>query len=56
MYICVDPLVRIWQVFVNWLFLGTNDAYVMIQLGKEKYQTSVKDKTDAPQWYEECDL
>lgn len=35
---------------------GTNDAFVMIQMGKEKFQTSVKEKTADPEWYEECDL
>uniref|UniRef100_A0A8D8YAD4 Rab11 family-interacting protein 5 n=1 Tax=Cacopsylla melanoneura TaxID=428564 RepID=A0A8D8YAD4_9HEMI len=36
---------------------GTNEAFVTIALGKEKYQTSVKEK--APQnveWHEECEL
>ena len=36
--------------------LGTNDAYVTIALAKEKYQTSVKEKVDNPEWHEECDL
>ena len=35
---------------------GTNDAYVTIQLGKEKYQTSIKERSDNPEWHEECDL
>ena len=35
---------------------GTNDAYVTIKLGDEKFQTSVKERTDAPEWQEECDL
>ena len=35
---------------------GTNDAYVTIQLGKEKYQTSIKERCDNPEWHEECDL
>lgn len=36
---------------------GTNDAYVTIALGKEKFQTSVKDKaTDPVDWLEECEL
>uniref|UniRef100_T1JBB1 C2 domain-containing protein n=1 Tax=Strigamia maritima TaxID=126957 RepID=T1JBB1_STRMM len=35
---------------------GTNDAFVTIQLGKEKFQTSVKEKTDNPEWNEECEL
>ncbi|XP_064634645.1 rab11 family-interacting protein 1-like [Lineus longissimus] len=35
---------------------GAIDAYVTIQLGKEKYQTSVVDKSESPVWDEECDL
>ncbi|XP_054718437.1 rab11 family-interacting protein 1-like [Uloborus diversus] len=35
---------------------GTNDAFVLIQMGKEKFQTTIKDKTADPEWYEECDL
>ncbi|XP_076331673.1 rab11 interacting protein isoform X2 [Tachypleus tridentatus] len=35
---------------------GTNDAYVTIQLGKEKFQTSVQEKVKNPEWHEECDL
>lgn len=27
-----------------------------IQLGKEKFETSVLEKTKAPEWNEECDL
>ena len=37
-------------------FLGTNDSYVIIQNGKEKFQTSVKDQSVDPIWHEECDL
>ncbi|XP_028845928.1 rab11 family-interacting protein 2 [Denticeps clupeoides] len=33
---------------------GTNDAYTIIQLGKEKYSTSVAEKTLAPVWREEA--
>lgn len=35
---------------------GVNDTYVTIQLGKEKYQTSVQQKTLTPEWHEECEL
>ncbi|KAF4089923.1 hypothetical protein AMELA_G00043810 [Ameiurus melas] len=33
---------------------GTNDAYTIIQLGKEKYSTSVAEKTLSPMWKEEA--
>uniref|UniRef100_A0A4W5NUP4 Rab11 family-interacting protein 2 n=1 Tax=Hucho hucho TaxID=62062 RepID=A0A4W5NUP4_9TELE len=33
---------------------GTNDAYAIIQLGKEKYSTSVAEKTLNPVWREEA--
>lgn len=33
---------------------GTNDAYAVMQVGKEKYQTSVVEKTVAPVWKEEA--
>ncbi|XP_067858238.1 rab11 family-interacting protein 2 [Heptranchias perlo] len=32
---------------------GTNDTYTIIQLGKEKYSTSVAEKTLSPTWKEE---
>ncbi|KAK7788504.1 hypothetical protein R5R35_010278 [Gryllus longicercus] len=36
---------------------GTNDAFVTIGLGKEKYQTSVKEKAEKDvEWREECEL
>ena len=36
---------------------GTNDAFVTIGLGKEKYQTSVKEKaSDSVEWCEQCEL
>lgn len=36
---------------------GTNDAFVTITLGKEKYQTSVKEKAARDvEWHEECEL
>ncbi|KAL0964244.1 hypothetical protein UPYG_G00321260 [Umbra pygmaea] len=33
---------------------GTNDAYTIIQLGKEKYSTTVAEKTLSPVWREEA--
>lgn len=33
---------------------GTNDAYAIIQLGKEKYSTTVAEKCLAPVWKEEA--
>ncbi|XP_030598077.1 trichohyalin [Archocentrus centrarchus] len=33
---------------------GTNDAYAVIQVGKDKYQTSVVEKCVAPVWKEEA--
>ncbi|XP_070780777.1 rab11 family-interacting protein 1-like [Enoplosus armatus] len=33
---------------------GTNDAYAVMQVGKEKYQTSVDEKSVAPVWKEEA--
>lgn len=33
---------------------GTSDAFAIIQLGKDKYCTSVLEKTLAPEWKEEC--
>uniref|UniRef100_A0A8D0FI01 RAB11 family interacting protein 5 n=1 Tax=Strix occidentalis caurina TaxID=311401 RepID=A0A8D0FI01_STROC len=34
---------------------GTSDAYTIIQLGREKYSTSVAEKsTGSPEWREEC--
>jgi len=36
---------------------GTNDAFVTISLGKEKFQTSVKEKSSSPvEWNEQCEL
>jgi len=36
---------------------GTNDAYVTIGLGREKYQTTVKEKSSDPvDWSEQCEL
>jgi len=36
---------------------GTNDAFVTISLGKEKFQTSVKQKSSPDlEWQEECEL
>uniref|UniRef100_A0A8C5WCZ2 RAB11 family interacting protein 1 n=1 Tax=Leptobrachium leishanense TaxID=445787 RepID=A0A8C5WCZ2_9ANUR len=33
---------------------GTNDAYAIIQLGKEKYSTTVAEKSASPVWKEEA--
>nr|XP_040054095.1 rab11 family-interacting protein 1 [Gasterosteus aculeatus aculeatus] len=33
---------------------GTNDAYAVMQVGKEKFQTSVAEKSVAPAWGEEA--
>ena len=36
---------------------GTNNCFVTIALGKEKYQTSIKEKaTQNVEWREECEL
>lgn len=36
---------------------GTNDAFVTIGLGKEKYQTSIKEKApESLEWHEKCEL
>lgn len=36
---------------------GTNDAFVTISLGKEKFQTSVREKSGAQaEWSEQCEL
>ena len=54
-YMCAETVsvkVYDWCLTIS----GTNDAYVTIQLGKEKYQTSVKERSDNPEWHEECDL
>ena len=32
--------------------VGTNDAFVSIGLCKEKFQTSVKEKSEDPEWFE----
>nr|XP_045625817.1 cell surface glycoprotein 1-like isoform X2 [Procambarus clarkii] len=35
----------------------TNDAFVVIALGKDKFQTSIKEKaTSSVEWHEECEL
>ena len=46
------------KLFDIFFFLsGTNDAFVTIALGKEKYQTSVKEKaTESVDWCEQCEL
>lgn len=39
------------------MFLGTNDPFVTIGLGKEKFQTSVVEKTQQTvDWMEQCEL
>lgn len=35
---------------------GKNDAFVVIQLGDKKFQTSIQKKAVAPCWEEECEL
>jgi Rab11 family-interacting protein 1/2/5 len=36
---------------------GTNDCFVTIAMAKEKYQTSVKEKSGADvEWCEQCEL
>lgn len=40
--------------FVFWA--GTNDAYVTIDMGKEKFQSAVKEKSLNPEWNEECEM
>jgi Rab11 family-interacting protein 1/2/5 len=35
---------------------GSNDAFVTIGLGKEKFQTSVQEKCVEPEWCEQCEL
>ncbi|XP_078421848.1 rab11 family-interacting protein 1-like [Cetorhinus maximus] len=35
---------------------GTNDAYAIMQLGKEKYSSSVAEKSGAPLWREEAEF
>ena len=37
-------------------YAGTNDAFVTIGLAREKFQTSVKEKTVDPEWSEQCQL
>lgn len=36
--------------------VGTNDCYATMHLGKDKYHTSIKEKSKDPEWQEECDL
>ena len=38
-------------------YLGTNDPFVTIGLGKEKFQTSVVEKSmENVDWMEQCEL
>ena len=62
---CIEKFILFWKnkhIFYNknkFLFIvaGTNDAFVTIGLGKEKYQTSVKEKaTESVEWCEQCEL
>ena len=49
----------IFGIFIQICYLcvvGTNDAFVTIGLGKEKFQTSVKEKAEDPEWCEQCEL
>jgi len=45
---------------LEWYFtLAKNDVFVTIGLGKEKYQTSPKEKaidTELTEWHEVCEL
>lgn len=34
------------------IFSGTNDAYVTVEVGKERWQTSVQEKCESPTWNE----
>ena len=34
-------------------FPGTNDAYVTVEVGKERFQTRVQEKCEIPFWNEE---
>ena len=53
----VSTAIKIQQFFRNYKFKGTNDAFVTISLGKEKYQTTVKEKCSDPvEWNEQCEL
>jgi Rab11 family-interacting protein 1/2/5 len=39
------------------VFIETNNAFVTIALGKEKYQTSIKEKASQDvDWHEECEM
>lgn len=44
-------------MLLNDMIAETNDCFVTISLGKEKYQTSVKEKANENvEWHEECEL
>ena len=34
------------------IFPGTNDAYVTVEVGKERWQTGVQEKCESPTWNE----
>ena len=45
------------RVFYDRAFpAGTNNAFVTMQLGKERFQTSVAKERKYPEWSEECEL
>lgn len=49
--------VKINVMLTHMFFTDTNDAFVTIGLGKEKYQTSIKEKaTESVEWHEKCEL
>ena len=55
--VCIPTLRQHQKIISFFLFSGTNDAFVTIALGKEKYQTSVKEKaTENVDWCEQCEL
>lgn len=42
---------------LNLFVSGTNDAFVTIGLGKDAFQTSVKEKASGTlEWHEKCEL
>ena len=43
--------------YLTFIIEGTNDAYVSISLGEEKFQTRVKKNTiDVVEWMQQLDL
>jgi hypothetical protein len=46
-----------WRIDATFfVVLDTNNAFVTMQLGKDKFQTSVAKEQRNPQWGEECEL